>query len=69
MEFKFQADVVISKEFSIEAPKLAVAMDKAKEFWENSEHYWDDFKPSGVTFRVLNQDECIKWYKDKKRDE
>ena len=69
MEFKFRADVVISKEFSIEAPNFDVAMDKANEYWENTEHYWDDFKPGGVTLHILNQDECVKWYKDKKIDE
>ena len=37
MEFKFRADVVISKEFSIEAPDFAVALDKANEYWKNTD--------------------------------
>ena len=69
MEFKLRADIVISKEFSIEASNLADAMDKANEYLENTKHSWKEFKPGGVTFHILNQDECIKWHEDKRRDE
>lgn len=53
MEFKIRANIIMSKELSIEADNLADAMDKAQEIM-NSPQNMKDFKPSKIQYEVLN---------------
>ena len=53
MEFKIRANIVMSKELSIEADNLSDAMDKAKEIMAGPQNM-KEFKPSKVQFEVLN---------------
>lgn len=53
MEFKIRANIVMSKELSIEADNLSDAMDKAQEIMAGPQNM-KEFKPSKVQFEVLN---------------
>jgi hypothetical protein len=53
MEFKIRANIVMSKELSIEADNLSDAMDKAQEIMAGPQNI-KEFKPSKVQFEVLN---------------
>lgn len=53
MEFKIRANIVMSKELSIEADNLSDAMDKAQEIMAGPQNK-KEFKPSKVQFEVLN---------------
>ena len=53
MEFKIRADIIMSKELSIEADNLADAMDKAEEIMDGPLNM-KDFKPSKIQYEVLN---------------
>ena len=53
MEFKIRANIVMSKELSIEADNLSDAMDKAQEIMAGTQNM-KEFKPSKVQFEVLN---------------
>ena len=53
MEFKIRANIVMSKEPSIEADNLSDAMDKAQEIMAGPQNM-KEFKPSKVQYEVLN---------------
>ena len=53
MEFKIRANIVMSKEPSIEADNLSDAMDKAQEILAGPQNM-KEFKPSKVQYEVLN---------------
>ena len=53
MEFKIQANIIMSKELSIEADNLSDAMDKAQEMMASPQNM-KEFKPSNVQYEVLN---------------
>ncbi len=53
MEFKIRANIVMSKELSIEADNLSDAMDKAQEIMAGPQNM-KEFKPSKVQYEVLN---------------
>lgn len=53
MEFLFRADIIMSKELSIEAENLSDAMDQAKEMMAGPQKI-EDFKLSKVQYELLN---------------
>ena len=53
MEFKIRANVILSKDLTIEADDLGRAMDKAQEMMAGPQNM-KDFKPSKVQYEVLN---------------
>jgi len=53
MEFKIQANIIMSKELSIEADNLSEAMDKAQKVMAGPQNM-KEFKPSKVQYEVLN---------------
>ena len=53
MEFRIQANIIMSKELSIEADNLSDAMDKAQEMMASPQNM-KEFKPSNVQYEVLN---------------
>lgn len=53
MEFKIRANIIMSKDLSIEADNLIDAMDKAQKLMAGPQNI-KDFKPSKVQYEVLN---------------
>ena len=53
MECLFRADIIMSKELSIEAENLSDAMDQAKEMMAGPQKI-EDFKLSKVQYELLN---------------
>ena len=54
MEFKLRANIIMSKELSIEANDLKEAMDKAQQMMIQGDLKLNDFKPSSMNYEALN---------------